>query len=282
MANDVEPARERLPLEAAGSDDRPAVPLKEQQAIAPVPIDLDQIPPIHTPDLVRDSRPLRAFLGRRERCLVPGARMGLCIQGHHLPDRGVAVPIPQGVQRHLDAVGPQQGSVGQPREDLHQGLDRDPRRDGGALTGPRGQADQAEGGKAPVPGVDDGGLDIQELGDAPRAEADLQACNDPPAGLLLGRIRAIRPKPQEPRVGPEGLGQPLGVGGRLEGQGPRLAGRERRRVGLLAGLIMPRQHVRGAVMEVKHPPNAAMIHGKGVPGLDHPRECTGGEGMREG
>jgi hypothetical protein len=45
---------------------------------------------------------------------------------------------------------------------------------------------------------------------------------------------------------------------------------------------MQLQHVRGEVMEVKHPPNAAMIHGNGVTGLDNPREFTGGEGMREG
>jgi hypothetical protein len=45
---------------------------------------------------------------------------------------------------------------------------------------------------------------------------------------------------------------------------------------------MQLQHVRGEVMEVKHPPNAAMIHGNGVTGLDNPREFTAGEGMREG
>jgi hypothetical protein len=35
-------------------------------------------------------------------------------------------------------------------------------------------------------------------------------------------------------------------------------------------------------MEVKHPSDAAMIHGDGVTGLDNPREFTGGEWMREG
>jgi hypothetical protein len=167
-------------------------------------------------------------------------------------------------------------------EDFHQGLDRDPRRNGGARTGPRGQADQAQGGKAPVPVVDDGRLDGQELRHTPRAKADLQEFNDPPAGLLLGRILSIRPKPQEQMVGSQGLGQTLGVSGRLEGQGQLLASRERRQVGLLEGRVMQLQRVRGEVMEVKHPPDTAMIHGDGVTGLDNPRQFTGGEGMREG
>jgi hypothetical protein len=35
-------------------------------------------------------------------------------------------------------------------------------------------------------------------------------------------------------------------------------------------------------MEVQHPPDAAMIHGDGMTGLDTPREFTGRKGMREG
>jgi hypothetical protein len=35
-------------------------------------------------------------------------------------------------------------------------------------------------------------------------------------------------------------------------------------------------------MEVKPPPDAAMIPGDGVTGLDNPREFTGSQGMREG
>jgi hypothetical protein len=132
-----------------------------------------------------------------------------------------------------------------------------------------------------VPGVDDGGLDGQAWRHPPRAKADLQELNDPPAGLLLRRVLAIRPKPQEQMVGAQGLGQTLGVGGRLKGQGQLLASGERRRVGPPEGLIMPLQHARGEVMEVKHPPDAAMIHGDGVTGLDDPCEFTGGEGMRE-
>jgi hypothetical protein len=83
-------------------------------------------------------------------------------------------------------------------------------------------------------------------------------------------------------VGSQGLGQTLGVSGRLEGQGQLLASRERWQVGLLEGLVMQLQRVRGEVMEVKHPPDTAMIHGDGVTGLDNPRQFTGGEGMREG
>jgi hypothetical protein len=282
LAKDLEPARELLPLEAAGPDNGPTVPIKDQDAIEPWPIDLDQRAHLPTPDLGRDRRLLGAFTRRREPCRLLGAGVGLFRQGHHLPHRRVALPLPQGVQRHLHAVVPQQGMVVQHLEDLPQGLDRDPRRQGGARTAPRGQADHAQGGKAPVPGVDDGGLDGQELCHTPRAKADLQELHDPPAGLLRGGILAIRPTPQEQMVGAQGLGQTLGVGGRLEGQGPLLASRERRPVGPLEGLIMPRQHVRGAVMEVKHPPDAALIRGDGVTGLDNPREFTGGEGMRQG
>jgi hypothetical protein len=141
VANDLEQAREMLPLEAAGADDGPTVPLKDQDALEPLALDLDQIAHIDKPDLVRDSRLLGAFTRRREPCLWLGAGVGLLIQGHHLPDCRVAVPIPQGVQRHFHAVVPQQRMVVQQLEDLHHGLDRDPRRQGGALTGPRAQAD---------------------------------------------------------------------------------------------------------------------------------------------
>jgi hypothetical protein len=111
LAKDLEQAREILPLETAGPDERPAIPIKDQDAIEPLPINLDQIAHIHKPDLVWDGRLLRAFIGRRGRCLFPGAGMGLFIQGHQLPDRRVAIPIPQGVQSHLHAVVPQQGIV---------------------------------------------------------------------------------------------------------------------------------------------------------------------------
>ena len=55
-----------------------------------------------------------------------------------------------------------------------------------------GQAQQALGGEAAFPVVDHGGLDRQECGHPPRAEADLQELNDPPAGLLFGRILVDR------------------------------------------------------------------------------------------
>jgi hypothetical protein len=61
------------------------------------------------------------------------ARMGLFVKGDQLPDRRVAVPIPQGVQRHLDAVMAQERIVVQELEDLHHDLDRHPRRDRQAL-----------------------------------------------------------------------------------------------------------------------------------------------------
>lgn len=83
-------------------------------------------------------------------------------------------------------------------------------------------------------------------------------------------------------VGAQGLGQPLGGSGRLEGQGQLLARREGGQVGLLEDLVMRPQRVRGEVMQVEHPSDAAMLHGNGVTGLDHPCEFAGGEGMREG
>ena len=52
--------------------------------------------------------------------------MGLFVKGDHLPDGRVAIPIPQGIQRHLDAVMPQEGIVVQELEDLHHHLDRHP------------------------------------------------------------------------------------------------------------------------------------------------------------
>jgi hypothetical protein len=69
-------------------------------------IDRGQIAHIHKPDLVWDSRLLGAFTRRREPCLLLGAGMGLLIQGHPLPDRRVAIPIPQGVESPLHAVVP--------------------------------------------------------------------------------------------------------------------------------------------------------------------------------
>ena len=62
-----------------------------------------------------------------------------------------------------------------------------------------------KGGKAPLPEVDDGRLDGQKWRHTPGAEADLQAFNDPPAGLLLRRIPSRRPKSPEQMVGSKGL-----------------------------------------------------------------------------
>jgi hypothetical protein len=60
--------------------------------------------------------------------------------------------------------------------------------------------------------VDHGRLDRQEFGDAPRAEADLQELNDPPARLLFRRILVVRAKPEEQMLRSQGQSYALGMG----------------------------------------------------------------------
>jgi hypothetical protein len=45
---------------------------------------------------------------------------------------------------------------------------------------------------------------------------------------------------------------------------------------------MQAQHRRGELMQLKDPPNPAMIKSDLVTGLDNPRQFSGGEGVREG
>src|SRR5262245_63938795 len=83
LAKDLEQAREILPLEAACPDDGTTIPIKDQDAIEPLPINLDQIAHIHTPDLMREP------------CLFLRAGMGLLVKRNHLPDRRMAIPVAQ-------------------------------------------------------------------------------------------------------------------------------------------------------------------------------------------
>ena len=82
-------------------------------------------------------------------------------------------------------------------------------------------------------------------------------------------------------VGPQGLEQALGAGGRFQGEiklRPSGEGRER---SLLRRLVMQTQHRGGQLMQSEDPPNPTMIDREFVTGLDNPREFPSGEGVRE-
>ena len=82
-------------------------------------------------------------------------------------------------------------------------------------------------------------------------------------------------------VGPQGLEQALGAGGRFKGEirlRPSGEGRER---SLVLRLVMQTQHRGGQLMQIEDPPNPTMIDGEFVTGLDNPREFPRGEGVRE-
>jgi hypothetical protein len=97
LAADLDDAGEVLAVEAARSHEGPTVPVEQQDAIEPVSIDLHQIPHIDEPDLMgRGGGEGTFFRPRRVRGRF-GSGMGLLVEGDHLPDRRMAVPIPQGV-----------------------------------------------------------------------------------------------------------------------------------------------------------------------------------------
>jgi hypothetical protein len=123
LAEDLAQPREGLPLEAAGPDNSPTVAIEDQYAIKPLAVDLDEIPQVGKPDLVGSRGLSGAFVGIGDTFRPPCGRMRLFVEGDHLPDRGVAVPIPQGIQRHLHAVMAQEGVVVQLLADLHHHLD---------------------------------------------------------------------------------------------------------------------------------------------------------------
>jgi hypothetical protein len=81
--------------------------------------------------------------------------------------------------------------------------------------------------------VDHGGLERQEVGHAPRAEADVQACNEPPARLLFRRILGGRPNPEEERRRAQRQRSALGRGAWFHREGRRLGWRRRVPQGLV-------------------------------------------------
>jgi hypothetical protein len=100
--------------------------------------------------------------------------MRLFVEGDHLPDRGVAVPIPQGVQRHLHAVVPQQRIVVQQLEDLHHHLNRHPAGHRCPPPWAHPQPREPAGLEAALPVIDGRRIDRQQQGNATRPEADLE------------------------------------------------------------------------------------------------------------
>ena len=63
LAADLDYAGEVLSIEAPGPDDGPTVTVEQQDTVESVPLDLDQIPHIDKPDLMRGRGMLGTFIG---------------------------------------------------------------------------------------------------------------------------------------------------------------------------------------------------------------------------
>ena len=159
VPKDLEDPREILPLEAARAHDGTTIPIKNQHTIEPLPGNLDQIAQVDKPDLMGSRRLLGAFRRVWDTGLPRRVRMGLLVEGHHLPDGGMARAIAQGIQSHLHPIVAEQRIVVQQLEDVHHRLNRHPHRDRRVRAGLRRQPDQAKGGKTPLPIIDDRYLD---------------------------------------------------------------------------------------------------------------------------
>jgi hypothetical protein len=85
--------REVLPVETPGAHEGPAVAVENQDAVEPVSVDLDEIPEIRKPDLMWSHGLQGPFCGVRAPWLLWWPGMGLFVEGHHLPDGGVAIAI---------------------------------------------------------------------------------------------------------------------------------------------------------------------------------------------
>ena len=217
LAEDLAQPREVLPLKAPGSDNRAAVAVKDEDTVEPLAVDLDQVAQVGEPDL-RGRRGLSGLFVRiGEACCPLDARMGLFVKGDQLPDRGVTVPIPQGVQRHLDAVMSQEGIVVQELEDLHHHLDRHPTGHGRPPPRARTQPQGPAGLEASLPIVDHMRIDRQQQRDAARPKAYLEQLDDPPSCLLLGRVFAVGAKANQQVFRAQGVLQALRVGSGVEG-----------------------------------------------------------------
>jgi hypothetical protein len=97
LAADLDHAGEVLSIETARAHNRPAVPVEQQEAIEPMPVDLDQIPHIDEPDLMGSGRGEGTFFSPRRVRGRFGSGMGLFVEGHQLPDCGMPIPVTQGI-----------------------------------------------------------------------------------------------------------------------------------------------------------------------------------------
>jgi hypothetical protein len=93
-AADLDDAGETLAVKTAGAHEGSAIAVKQEDAVEPVPLDLDQRPYIDKPDLMRGSDAPGTFV-RSWWAFVPRGRGRTCIEGHHLPHGGVAIAIPR-------------------------------------------------------------------------------------------------------------------------------------------------------------------------------------------
>jgi hypothetical protein len=87
-----------LAVETSGSHEGSALAVEREDAVEPVPLDLDQIPYIDKPDLMRSGGVPGTFV-RIWWAFVPSGWMRTFVEGHHLPHGGVAIAIPKGVRR---------------------------------------------------------------------------------------------------------------------------------------------------------------------------------------
>lgn len=158
VPKDLEQPRQILAFKAARPNNRAAVAIEDQHAIEPLSLNLHEILHIDKPDLMRRRRLLGAFSRGGETGRGRRRGMRLFVEGDQVPDGGMAIAIAQGVSGHFDAVMTYERMIIQQWKDLHDGVDGYPRRDGHLCPGPGGQADQAGGGKTPVPVIDHGHL----------------------------------------------------------------------------------------------------------------------------
>src|SRR5919202_4785520 len=91
VPKDVEDTRDLVPLAAASTNSSAAVPIQNQHTLEPLPGNLDQIPEIDKPDLMRRRRRPGAFSRVRDPWLLWGSRMRLFVECHHLPHGGMAI-----------------------------------------------------------------------------------------------------------------------------------------------------------------------------------------------
>jgi hypothetical protein len=104
VPKDVEDTRDIVPLAATRSNERATLPIKNQHTVEPVPGNLDEIPEIDKPGLMRGRRRLGAFRRVGDPGLPRRVRMRLLVERHHLPDGGMAIAIAQRIQGHFHAI----------------------------------------------------------------------------------------------------------------------------------------------------------------------------------